>query len=298
MSFRTQQGNEFKMEDLGPESIKLNTELADNMMIHDLDKLKGRDYTEEEERKVTEQVQAMTVPFKNQPAICKVLWAPFAAHHLPAVVNALRTLDQRTQKKAYSSIVHVFSLMTDPKDEPYFRKFLASSFCAGTPSLPTLVASAFLKPLTFKRPGGPFAICTLLIHFLFWCPTELGDDKKACIDADVRKKLAARVKSLSAGHNLEALVQSEGPQAVDMEQLLGILMSIENIPGPDGFYLKSTQQHLQGQVGMCMRADESCDEDATMQCSRCKVYRYCGKECQTWDWKHGGHKGECFKNEY
>eukprot|EP00966_Prymnesium_polylepis_P313408 7242192-Prymnesium_polylepis.1 len=28
-------------------------------------------------------------------------------------------------------------------------------------------------------------------------------------------------------------------------------------------------------------------------CARCRLARYCSKACQTYDWKHGGHKHEC-----
>jgi hypothetical protein len=35
-------------------------------------------------------------------------------------------------------------------------------------------------------------------------------------------------------------------------------------------------------------------ESGTFQvCSRCRCARYCSRECQRWDWKHGGHKQEC-----
>ena len=36
-----------------------------------------------------------------------------------------------------------------------------------------------------------------------------------------------------------------------------------------------------------------CKKDGIMICSRCKIIKYCSKECQVADWKR--HKTECFK---
>ena len=40
-------------------------------------------------------------------------------------------------------------------------------------------------------------------------------------------------------------------------------------------------------------AAASCSKEATHTCSRCKVTKYCSRECQTQDWKEGGHKTRC-----
>lgn len=36
-----------------------------------------------------------------------------------------------------------------------------------------------------------------------------------------------------------------------------------------------------------------CKSASTLVCSRCKVVRYCGAECQKKDWKEGNHKTSC-----
>ena len=35
------------------------------------------------------------------------------------------------------------------------------------------------------------------------------------------------------------------------------------------------------------------ESEAFQLCPRCRCARYCSRECQVWDWKHGGHKHEC-----
>jgi len=40
-----------------------------------------------------------------------------------------------------------------------------------------------------------------------------------------------------------------------------------------------------------------CEAEKKMVCGRCKVATYCSKDCQTKDWKTGGHKDRCFSRE-
>jgi hypothetical protein len=47
-------------------------------------------------------------------------------------------------------------------------------------------------------------------------------------------------------------------------------------------------------VGGALVACGGCGKDgARLQCSRCKVVRYCDPACQKTHWKAGGHKAAC-----
>ncbi|KAJ7119694.1 hypothetical protein C8R44DRAFT_788726, partial [Mycena epipterygia] len=182
----------------------------------------------------------------------------------------------------------ILSLIPDPKEQPYFRKFLRNS--VASKDLPTIIARAFLKGTTWKKPLGPGHHCTLIIHMLFWCHPSLGDDGKASVDHDVREALAPALQSMIEDPRAADIGQH---QLVEMQRLHGILVAIEGMPA--SYYLDSTREYLEGQLDMC--DGDMCDEDAELSCSKCKTTRYCGKECQSWHWKNG-HKARCFKTDY
>ena len=176
------------------------------------------------------------------------------------------------------------SLIPDPKENSYFRRFLLQL----RDNLPTVIAQTFVQGVDWKRPGGPGYICTLIIHMLFWCDTSLGDDKNASIDASVRIALLAKLNELQS---INSYAKFERHQQVEIERLAGILAVINSEKIPGNTYLVSTRQHLEGQVDFC--GNENCFEEALMTCSKCKSVRYCGKSCQQRDWKKG-HKLKCF----
>ena len=219
------------------------------------------------------------------PFVLDAFWGAFSAHHLPALASSLRSLSPLTQPKALSSLIQILSLLPDPKSEPYFRRFLLHP--EQSKGLPTLVAAAFVRGIDWKRPSGPGYICTLLIHFLFWCDPSQGDDGKASIDASVRTELSEKLEKLMEHPDIRQL---EELQRVEVERLLGVLKAVQGMPGD--YYLSSTRQHLEDQVCSC--ANPSCGEEGDLTCSKCKSVRYCGKRCQTWHWKNG-HKLQCFQ---
>ncbi|TBU25857.1 hypothetical protein BD311DRAFT_808899, partial [Dichomitus squalens] len=213
------------------------------------------------------------------------IYTAFSAKYLARLESSLRPLKRETQRKAISTYIQILSLLPDPEDNPYLRKFLQSSKAAG---LPNLVASNFVQGITWLRPSGPGQICTLLIHFLFWCETSLGDDNKASIDKATRDALAARLADILTQPGIDRLPEL---QRVELERLEGILNAIEHMPG--GHYLQSTNNFLKGQI----QGQEEClvcmDEDAGMLCSQCKTVKFCGKKCQLKAWK-SGHKNRCW----
>jgi len=221
------------------------------------------------------------------PEVISIFWGTFAANHLTDVAVSLRRLSHTTQRRAVSTAIQILSLIPDPKEQPYFRKFLRNS--TASKDIPNIIANAFVKGTTWKRPSGPGHHCTLIIHTLFWCDPSLGDDGKASIDVEIRPALAAAIQS-TIEHPRAA--DMEQMQLVEMQRLKGILAQIE---GMGAHFLKSTQDYLEGQVDMC--AGNLCDEEAELACSKCKTVRYCGKECQAWHWKNG-HKARCFKTDY
>jgi len=243
------------------------------------------DLTEAEQTEIQTQIHAILV--LPQFAIDD-FWSAFAANHLGALASAIRTLSLTTQRHALSTLIQILSLLPDPATEPYFRKFLRNS--PQSNGLATLIASAFVRSIEWKRPSGPGKICTLIIHFLQWCDTSRGDDGKACIDAEVRTALAKKLELIKTNPNFEQLPQL---QRVEVDRLLGILKTIEHMP--DNSLLSSTRQHLEKQLDHC--TNPSCDKEADLTCSRCKSIRYCGAKCQKWHWRNG-HKLRCFQTAF
>src|ERR1700691_2898416 len=228
-----------------------------------------------------DQIDAMMI---LPPFAITDLWSAFAAHHITQLTSSLRSLSHDTQPKAFATLIQIFSLLPDPKSEPYFRRFLLHP--TQPQGIPTLIAKAFVRGVAWKRPSGPGQICSLLIHCLFWADTSLGDDGKASIDVEVRNALAEKLSHLISNNGFEQL---EELQRVEIKRLEGILRAIEGMP--EDAYLKSTQRYLQGQLEIC--ENKSCAEEAEMTCSRCKTVRYCGKAHQAYHWKNG-HKLRCF----
>ncbi|EJF67482.1 hypothetical protein DICSQDRAFT_77218 [Dichomitus squalens LYAD-421 SS1] len=240
------------------------------------------DFSEEESKELQTLLNALAIlPSPELDCICLA----FSAKYLTRLDSSLRPLKRETQRKAISTYIQILSLLPDPTDNPYLGKFLQSPNAAG---LPNLVASNFVQGIDWLRPSGPGHICTLLIHFLFWCDTSFGDDNKASIDKATRDALAARVADILAQPGIDRLPES---QLIKLERLKGILISIEYMPG--GYYLQSTNDFLKGQI----HGQEEClacmDEDPGMLCSQCKAVRFCGKECQLKAWR-SGHKNRCW----
>ncbi|KAJ7773650.1 hypothetical protein DFH07DRAFT_733332 [Mycena maculata] len=279
-------GREYKLSEFLPEVITLADELAKNAQLKADSPLPAdTDFSESEQREVQRQIRAILI---LPPEAISIFWGAFAAHHLTDVALSLRRLSHATQRHAVSTAIQILSLLPDPKEQPYFRKFLRNA--AAAKGIPTIVARAFVDGTSWKRPSGPGHHCALIIHMLFWCDPSLGDDGKASVDADVRATLVPALESVlesTRGSDIEQL------QIVEMERLKGILGAIDAMPG--AHYLDSTRGYLEGQLDIC--DGNMCDEDAELSCSKCKTTRYCGKECQSWHWKHG-HKVRCFKTDY
>ncbi|KAJ6558259.1 hypothetical protein B0H19DRAFT_1070792 [Mycena capillaripes] len=243
------------------------------------------DLSESDQKEVQQQIAAILIlPLEAISVFC----GAFAAHHLTDIAVSLRRLSHTTQRQAMSTAIQILSLLPDPKKQPYFRKFLRNR--DASKDLPNIIANAFVKGTTWKKPSGPGHHCTLIIHTLFWCDPSLGDDGKASIDAEIRSALAVAIQS-TIDHPRAADLEPQ--QLMEIQRLQGALEAIEEMPGP--YYVQSTREYLEGQVDMC--DGNSCDEEAELSCSKCKTARYCGKECQSWHWKNG-HKVRCFKTDY
>lgn len=216
-----------------------------------------------------------------------IMWAAFCAKHVSKLAKILRELSLDTQPKAFSTYIQILSLFGEASREPYYRMFLTSPDCEG---LTNVIGKAFVQGVKWRHPSGPGFICGLIIELLFWCNTAEGDDKKSAMDADLRKRVAEKIKLLKANNGFARLgIQ----QRADIERLDGILNIIEEMP--EDFYLRSTRDHLLGQMDCC--GNEECAEEPTMRCARCKTVEYCGKECQAKHWK-GGHKVRCFTQPF
>jgi hypothetical protein len=215
-------------------------------------------------------------------------WSTFAANHLSALASAIRDLSITTQPQALATLIQILSLFPDPKNEPYFRRFLHHS--PQSDGLATLVAAAFLRGIEWKHPSGVGPICTLITHFLHWCDTDRGDDGKASIDAAIRRTL---IEELDAIKTSPEFFNIPSKQRTEMKRLLRMLKTIERMPG--NTFLSSTRQQVEQQLKQC--TNPSCTKAARLTCSRCKSIRYCDKTCQKWHWKNR-HKFRCFQTTF
>lgn len=297
-------GREYKMDDFLRDVILMAQDLAKNARL-DQPLPPDTDLTNAEQKEIQDQVRLILPGFVYYitvsnfarfqiramaalPTFAVVdFWSAFAAHHLGKLASALRSLSHTTQIHALSTLIQIFSLLPDPKSEPYFRGFLQSPKSNG---LATLVAVAFVLGIEWKRPSGPGQICGLINHFLIWDKSSQGDDGKAPIDSEVRTELAKKLDLFLEEPKFNQLPE---PQRVEIQRLRDTLKAIE--AQPEDKYLRSTREHLEGQANYC--AKESCLEDAESTCARCKSVKYCGKKCQTWHWKNG-HKLRCFQATY
>ncbi|KZV82810.1 hypothetical protein EXIGLDRAFT_754727 [Exidia glandulosa HHB12029] len=247
------------------------------------------DFTDDEFKEVQTQLNAfMMLP----PSMRPYIYITFSAKELPGLVRVLRTLSRTTQRKAFSTLIQILSLLEDPKRDPYFRRFLRSPHAAG---LPNIIADAFVQGIDWLRPSGPGHISSLIITTLQWCDPELGDDKRASVDASIRQALITKMTAFISAADFGRLDEL---QRIETQRLLGTLQSIDNMQGPPegppGWFMNHTYNWLiegipgQEECAVCM------EEDHTSWCSRCKTVKYCGTACQTKDWKEG-HKLRCFE---
>ncbi|TFK84248.1 hypothetical protein K466DRAFT_602169 [Polyporus arcularius HHB13444] len=246
------------------------------------------DFTPEEMRRLQEQLNALEAIPKDQQSL---FFLALSAKHLPALVSAVRSTSRETQNQAFSSYVQLLSLLPDPDKNPYFRKYIVSPEFA---PLPTLVASAFVEGIQWLRPSGPGYVCSLIMHMLQWCDTSIGDDKRASIDKAVRLALREKCRELMGSGGWGDL---DRYQQVEIQRLEGMLGPVEHMPTPPdqpGYYLQSSKDYLEGKIPGLYECNVCMDDDAPLQCSRCKSVKYCGKECQNKDWKKG-HKLRCYE---
>ncbi|EKM51087.1 uncharacterized protein PHACADRAFT_128842 [Phanerochaete carnosa HHB-10118-sp] len=254
---------------------------------------KDTDFTDEEVKEIQSRLNALVPPLP--PSFTDPLFIAFSANYLPALATALRTLSRETQRKAFSTLVQILSLLPDPERDPYFRRFLGSSQFAG---LPTLLASAFGGGVAWLRPSGPGSICNLLFYALVWCDPAMGDDKQTCIDKDTRDALAARVAEIQADPSFPRI---DATQRAQVARLAKTLATLTNIPGagmPAPVWLNAQRGLAENSVhglndcAVCFEEDE-----ALFLCSKCKTVKYCSQECQLRGWKQG-HKIRCFETTF
>ena len=216
------------------------------------------------------------------------IYKAFSAAYLPALANALRAVDPKTQPIALANFVEIFSLLPDPTANAYFRRFLFNKSLVA--DIPTIVTTAFVEGIAWKRPSGPGPICALLKNLLIWGDSALGDDGRSCWNADLRKRLFVKVSGLNkTAANNPALEASQREHIDRLDGLLGLLDA--GLCNTGGFVNSSRGGSSRDVVGA---ACATCKGEAKMTCSTCKVTRYCGQACQKRDWK-AGHKYGCFK---
>jgi hypothetical protein len=213
----------------------------------------------------------------------RTLWSSFIVHHILSLASTLRTLSYETQPQAIGTLVQILSLLPDPKENAYFRKFLLSSHSAG---LPNLIAEYFIRGVAWKRPSGPGFICKLLMHFIVWCDPSQGDDHKACINTDFRIRLGQKVILLRSRPQFHSL---DGDQRLDIQRLEEFLVCVQCMP--EDSFVRGARDNLQKCLDVCDGPD--CAQPAELWCSKCKGVRYCGRDCQTRHWG-GEHKLWCF----
>ncbi|KAF8622014.1 hypothetical protein AX15_007336 [Amanita polypyramis BW_CC] len=134
-------------------------------------------------------------------------------------------------------LVQILSLIPDPKEEPYFRRFLQTSQSCG---IPNLITKAFIHGIGWKRPGH---ICFLLIHCLLWCDSDQGDDGKACIDAQLQARLHWYLVLLISD---VAFTKLDGTEQTDMQRLFTMLGVVKHMH--EDCYIKSTRAEMEREL--------------------------------------------------
>ncbi|KAF7972310.1 hypothetical protein HWV62_18490 [Athelia sp. TMB] len=276
-------GREYPADAMMKEVVAMAKMLADNARITN-PLPAGVDLTGQEQKEIQDQINAMAVLPK--PAT-DMFWTAFAANHLAALGSAMRALSHDSQPRALARYIQILSLLLDPKDDPYFRRFLQHP--TQSKDVANIVASAFVKGIEWIRPSGPELIATLMIHLLFWVDPKTGDDGRGSIDAPNRGPLQAKLAAILESPSIKRL---DLPQRVDLERLAGILgcMASEEV---GSYYIQSTQDYLQRDLDACGKWDCEEEDEPELRCSKCKTVKYCGKAHQGWHWKNG-HKLKCF----
>lgn len=213
----------------------------------------------------------------------------FSARYLPMLVSCVRTLDRGIQPEAVSAYIQVLSLLPGPESNPYLRSFLRSSSASGFPSL---IVWHFVQGLNWISPSGPGHICELITNLLFWCDVDMGNDKRAAIDHDLRVRLAKIIPRLQSQ---DATDQPRETRRLATERLAIILKRIESAPTDSlcaGDYLISVRQRLESSVPGQLDCFV-CRGRTELLCSQCKSIRFCSKECQAMAWEDG-HQFQCF----
>lgn len=215
----------------------------------------------------------------------------FSANYLPALATALRTLSLDTQRKAFSTLLQILSMLPDPEVDPYFRRFLGSPHANG---LPTLVASTFVRGVDWLRPSGPGNLCNLIFYMLVWCDPAMGDDGQTSIDKHPRDALANKVTNIQGEPNFARL---DARQRAMVERLVKALNTLEHTPKagmPAPMWLASQRELAEDAVRGLNDCTVCREEDEELSlCSKCKMVKYCSKECQLRAWREG-HKIRCF----
>ena len=270
----------------------------------------GVDFSEEEMKEVQGQVRIVSEmreihvlrpktqinAFVPLPAHLKdPLCIAFSAKYLPSVASSLRALSLQTQKKAFSTLVQLLSLLPDPEKEPYFQRFLR---CPQFEGIPNLIASSFVKGISWLRPSGPGSISNLIYYMLLWCDTDMGDDKQGAIDKSTREAVLTQLEDLKAEDSYSRI---DPMQRAQIERLFKMLTTMRH-GAEAGLTGKAYITALRGLSEGQIRGQEECavcyeDELQLFLCSTCKTLKYCSKECQSSDWK-AGHKIRCYATNY
>ncbi|KIY71993.1 hypothetical protein CYLTODRAFT_368413 [Cylindrobasidium torrendii FP15055 ss-10] len=277
------------------EAVTMAAALAQNLRISKPLPV-DTDFTDAESIEVQTQIKALAILPRR---VLDAIYLAFTAKYLAALVEALKKASLSTQKTAVSAWIQAISILPEPKNNSYLRRFLLNNdLVAG---LPNLIVERFLAGITWAKPDGLGNICSLIMNTLQWCDTALGDDGHASVSKANRealeKKLAEYIERFkAAGKDMSRRDVRPDLDTIELNRLHGMLRAIEHMPGPPGttgYYLKSTKDYLLGQIPGQEECDLCMDEEAAHVCSRCKSVRYCSTECQGKAWKEG-HRMRCF----
>ncbi|KAF4573105.1 MUB1/samB family protein [Pleurotus pulmonarius] len=272
-------GKNYSIDGLTKDAVGIAKMLAEKARLHD-EEINDSDLDAEEDKEIQTQIHAQLI---LPDFIIRAEYMAFTANSLHLLGAKLRGTSLQDQPKLFATYVQIFTILPEPKLNPFLRRYLQDKELVQ--GLGNQIGRAFIDGIQWRKPSGPGHICTLLMNMLMWCDPSLGDDGKACIDAVVRRGLFKKTKGLQETKGFENIDEF---QRVEIARCNGMLNAIEELP--DNLYVTSTRQHLLGQLDGCGNLE--CGEEATLNCSRCKGTRYCGRECQKKAWKE--HKLFCF----
>ncbi|KAI0777847.1 hypothetical protein BC629DRAFT_605746 [Irpex lacteus] len=262
----------------------MGDDLARSVGLFEPPLAKNKDLAPKQDEEVERELDAINRSCESLADIRLWVFLPFTAKYLPLLMDRLRIINPPLQFVAFGNYLHILLTLPSPSNNlnPYLRRYYRNKKLIGR--IPNLIASMYDQAGAWRMFEPPTLMCTLLANMIICqCSPSLGDDRRCCIDANVRKRLQMSVLR-------DVLPTSNGPAVQELLQLLDLVDSRRDAK-LCRTYLIEYRRRLEVEMG-ARRCTACQSEGARKTCSRCKSVRYCDSECQRRDWRPN-HRSQC-----